>query len=133
LIDELPLFLLAAARAEGTSRLRGAADLRAKESDRLGAMAALLRNLGVGVTEHPDGMDVVGAPEGWSGAEVESMADHRLAMVGAIAGAASTEGVAVDDIDCIDVSYPGFVEALSSLGGSGHAYVLSSDGSEARP
>ncbi len=63
LIDELPLFLLAAAKAEGTSRLRGAAELRAKESDRLSAMAAMLRALGVQVIEYPDGMDVVGDPE----------------------------------------------------------------------
>ena len=62
-IDELPLFLLAAAKAKGVSRLRGAAELRAKESDRLRAMAALLRALGVKVVEHPDGMDVVRRPE----------------------------------------------------------------------
>ena len=64
LIDELPLFLLAAARAEGMSRLRGAAELRAKESDRLEVMASILRALGVDVTEYPDGMDVRGRPSG---------------------------------------------------------------------
>jgi 3-phosphoshikimate 1-carboxyvinyltransferase len=118
LVDEVPLFLLAAAKAEGTSRLRGAGDLRVKESDRLAAMAALLRALGVGVVEHPDGMDVIGDPWGWSGGTAVSMADHRLAMVGAIAGAASRKGVRVDDVECIGVSYPGFVEALDELGGS---------------
>ncbi len=70
LIDELPLFLLVAAKARGTSHLRGAGDLRAKESDRLSAMAALLRALGVDVVEHPDGMDVTGLPEGWRGGRV---------------------------------------------------------------
>lgn len=117
LIDELPLFLLVAARARGTSRLRGAGDLRAKESDRLSAMAALLRALGVDVVEHPDGMDVTGLPEGWRRGEVRSMADHRLAMVGAIAGAASREGVHVDDIACAAISYPEFVDTLARLGG----------------
>lgn len=117
LIDELPLFLLAAAKADGVSRLRGAAELRAKESDRLGAMTALLRALQVEVTEYPDGMDVTGNPDGWEGGSVEAREDHRLAMVGAIAGAASRRGVLVDDLDCIGVSYPGFAKALAGLGG----------------
>jgi 3-phosphoshikimate 1-carboxyvinyltransferase len=125
LIDELPLFLLAAARARGVSRLRGAAELRAKESDRLAAMGALLRALGVQVVEYPDGMDVVGEPGGWESGSVLAQADHRLAMVGAVAGAASLKGVHVDDLGCIAVSYPGFVEALSELGG---ACVVSEQG-----
>lgn len=118
LIDELPLFLLAAAKAEGTSCLRGAAELRAKESDRLSAMTAILRALGVRVNEHLDGMDVVGDPSGWTGGAILAQADHRMAMVGAIAGAASREGVRVDDVDCVSVSYPGFTEALAVLGGA---------------
>jgi 3-phosphoshikimate 1-carboxyvinyltransferase len=117
LIDELPLFLLAAAKAEGTSSLRGAAELRAKESDRLSAMTAILRSLGVQVIEYPDGMDVVGDPSGWTGGAILAHADHRMAMVGAVAGAASREGVGVDDIDCVSVSYPAFTEAFSALGG----------------
>ncbi|MFH1833996.1 MAG: 3-phosphoshikimate 1-carboxyvinyltransferase [bacterium] len=117
LIDELPLFLLAAARAEGTSHLSGAAELRAKECDRLQAMAAVLRALGVDATERPDGMAVVGDPGGWRGGAICACADHRVAMVGAIAGAASREGVMVDDVDCVSVSYPGFPDALAALGG----------------
>ena len=116
-IDELPLFLLAAARAEGVSRLRGAAELRAKESDRLRAMAAVLQALGVEVREHPDGMDVVGDPRGWAGGDLITEGDHRVAMVGAIAGAASSKGTTIDDADCIAVSYPGFVSDLEVLGG----------------
>jgi 3-phosphoshikimate 1-carboxyvinyltransferase len=116
-IDELPLFLLAAAKAEGVSRLRGAAELRAKESDRLAAMAALLRGLGVTVTEHEDGLDVVGDPRGWQGGVITSAGDHRIAMVGAVAGVASREGTYVDDIGCIAVSFPGFVERLRLIGG----------------
>jgi 3-phosphoshikimate 1-carboxyvinyltransferase len=118
LIDELPLFLLAAARAEGMSRLRGAAELRAKESDRLEVMASILRALGVDVTEYPDGMDVVGNPQGWHGGAAFPGADHRMAMVGAVAGAASRKGVVVADVDCISVSYPGFTETFESLGGT---------------
>jgi len=117
LIDELPLFLLAAAKAEGVSRLRGAAELRAKESDRLQVMASILRALGVAVIEQPDGMDVVGDPGGWNGGTVSPRADHRMAMVGAIAGAASRKGVLVEDVGCISVSYPGFADAFSALGG----------------
>ena len=116
-IDELPLFLLAAAKAEGISHLRGAAELRAKESDRLGAMAALLGALGVKVVEYPDGMDVYGKPDGWAGGGIATEADHRVAMAGAIAGAASTDGTTIDDVGCIAVSYPHFVRDLEGLGG----------------
>ena len=118
LIDELPLFLLAAARAHGTSHLRGAAELRAKESDRIQAMAALLRALGVEIEELPDGMDVTGVSEPWRGGSVQAHADHRLAMVAAIAGAASHEGVLLDNVGCIGVSYPTFLDTFGNLGGS---------------
>jgi 3-phosphoshikimate 1-carboxyvinyltransferase len=116
LIDELPLFLLAAARAQGVSRLRGAAELRAKESDRLRVMAANLQSLGVNVREYPDGMDVQGALEPWLGADIAAQGDHRMAMVGAIAGLISGEGVVVDDTDCMAVSFPTFMAELVRLG-----------------
>ncbi|MCE5253482.1 MAG: 3-phosphoshikimate 1-carboxyvinyltransferase [Actinomycetia bacterium] len=131
LIDELPLFLLAAAKARGTSRLRGAAELRAKESDRLRAMAGLLTSLGVEIVEHSDGMDVTGRPDGWQGGQVASHADHRLAMVGAVAGAASRKGVQVDDVECIGVSYPGFVDAFAALGGTSRTVHPTTDASRA--
>jgi 3-phosphoshikimate 1-carboxyvinyltransferase len=114
-IDELPLFLLAAARARGVSHLRGAAELRAKESDRLRAMTRLLETLGVRVVEHHDGMDVTGRPEGWVGGDLRTEGDHRVAMAGAIAGIASRGGTTIDDASCIAVSYPGFVHDLESL------------------
>ena len=117
LIDELPLFLLAAARARGRSQVRGAKELRVKESDRLTAMARLLETLGRRVVEHEDGLQVTGDPTAWPGGAVETQHDHRLAMVGAVAGAASMEGVMVDDVECIAVSYPDFVEVLQSLAG----------------
>lgn len=115
LIDELPVWALAAARARGTSRLRGAAELRVKESDRLAATAALLTSLGVSVREYPDGLDIVGRPEGWTGGVVASHGDHRLAMVGALAGLSSREGVTVDEVDCMAVSYPSFTATMEGL------------------
>jgi 3-phosphoshikimate 1-carboxyvinyltransferase len=115
LIDELPIWALAAARAVGTSRLRGAEELRAKESDRLASVAALLRALGTDVIEYEDGLDIVGRPAGWQGGAVRSRGDHRLAMTGAVAGLASVQGVEVDDLDCADVSFPGFAATIESL------------------
>lgn len=122
LIDELPIWALAAARARGISRLRGAAELRVKESDRLAAVAALLRTLSVEVTECADGLDIVGRPGGWEGGRVTTHGDHRLAMVGAVAGFAARSPVTVDDVGCIAVSFPAFVatmEALQSPRGAG--------------
>jgi 3-phosphoshikimate 1-carboxyvinyltransferase len=116
IIDELPVFLLAAAKAEGTSRVTGAEELRVKESDRLLAMGRLLAGLGVIVTEHNDGLEVVGRPAGWHSGRVITDGDHRLAMVGAIAGYASTSGVTIDDVGCMGVSFPGFVDTLCELG-----------------
>ncbi len=117
LIDEIPVWALAAARARGTSHLRGAAELRVKESDRLAAVAALLGALGVDVIEHPDGLDITGSPDGWSGGAVQSRGDHRLAMVGALAGLCSRTGVSVDDVACMDVSYPTFAATIQGLTG----------------
>jgi 3-phosphoshikimate 1-carboxyvinyltransferase len=118
LIDELPIWALAAARARGVSRLRDARELRVKESDRLAAVAALLRALGIEVTEHDDGLDIVGDPDGWEGGSVQAQGDHRLAMVGAVAGLASRRGVTVDDTASIAVSFPSFVATIEGLSGA---------------
>jgi 3-phosphoshikimate 1-carboxyvinyltransferase len=114
-IDELPIWALAAARADGVSHLRGAGELRVKESDRLSAISALLTALGVEVRETTDGLDITGRPQGWQGGGILTHGDHRLAMVGAVAGLASTAGVAVDDDSCIAVSYPGFAATIDAL------------------
>jgi len=115
MIDELPIWALAAAKAEGTSRLRGAAELRVKESDRISGMAELLRAIGVEVFEYQDGLDIVGRPQGWPGGTVEARADHRLAMAGAVAGLASSGQVTVDDMRSAAVSFPGFIATIESL------------------
>ncbi len=121
MIDELPIWALAAARAEGVSRLREAGELRVKESDRLSALATLLRALGVRVQEYDDGLDIEGRPEGWASGRIETHHDHRLSMVGAVAGLASRRGVTVDDVTCTNVSFPGFVDTMKKLTGSGRS------------
>jgi 3-phosphoshikimate 1-carboxyvinyltransferase len=114
-IDELPLFALAAAHARGESVLRGAEELRAKESDRIEATVDALRALGVRVCATDDGLRVVGVPARPRGGRIASRGDHRLAMLGAVAGLASREGVRVEDADAVTVSFPGFFEMLEEL------------------
>ena len=114
-IDELPLFALAAACARGESVLRGAAELRAKESDRIDATVDALRALGVRARATDDGLRVTGVPARPRGGRIASRGDHRLAMLGAVAGLASREGVRVDGADAVTVSFPGFFEMLAEL------------------
>lgn len=114
-IDELPLFALAAACARGESRLRGAAELRAKETDRIEATVDALRALGARARAHEDGFSITGVPTRLRGGRMESRGDHRLAMLGAVAGLASREGVRIGDADAVSVSFPGFFEMLDEL------------------
>ncbi|HEY7178485.1 MAG TPA: 3-phosphoshikimate 1-carboxyvinyltransferase [Gaiella sp.] len=114
-IDELPLFALAAACARGESVLRGAEELRAKESDRIDATVDALRALGARARATDDGLRVTGVPARPRGGRIESRGDHRLAMLGAVAGLASREGVRIEDADAVAVSFPGFFELLSEL------------------
>jgi 3-phosphoshikimate 1-carboxyvinyltransferase len=116
-IDELPLFALAAAYARGESRLRGAGELRAKESDRIEATVDALRSLGARARATPDGLVVTGVPTRLRGGRVDSRGDHRIAMLGSVAGLASGEGVRVDGADCVDVSFPGFHDLVAALRG----------------
>ena len=115
-IDELPLVALAACFAEGETTIRDAAELRRKESDRIETVSATLTALGATVETSEDGMRIEGTG-GLSGGAVDSHGDHRIAMLGAIAGLASREGVEVADMDAAAVSYPGFEADLASLGG----------------
>ncbi len=115
MIDELPLFALAASMARGTSRVRGAAELRAKESDRIDTVATALRAVGARATPTDDGFAVRGVPTRPRGGAVSAAGDHRLAMLAAVAGLVSKEGVQIEGADAAAVSFPGFYELLDSL------------------
>ena len=114
LIDELPVLAVAAALLPGTSRISGAAELRVKESDRVAAMAAGLGRMGADVTELPDGWEIRG-PRRLEGARVASAGDHRVAMALAVAGLLADGETEIEDAECVDVSYPGFWDALEAL------------------
>jgi 3-phosphoshikimate 1-carboxyvinyltransferase len=113
-IDELPLVALMGCFAEGETRVRGAAELRVKESDRIATVVQGLRDLGGEIEATPDGFVVRGSG-GLRGGRLEAQGDHRLALLGAVAGLASEEGVTVVGMEAADVSYPGFSADLASL------------------
>ena len=113
-IDELPLVALLACFAEGETVVGGAAELRAKESDRIAGVVEGLAGLGADIEAQPDGF-VVRGTGGLRGGTLDARGDHRLAMVGAIAGLASQEGVEVEGFDAVAVSYPGFERDLALL------------------
>jgi 3-phosphoshikimate 1-carboxyvinyltransferase len=113
-IDELPLVALAACFAEGETTIRDAAELRRKESDRIETVSEALRTLGANVETSEDGMRIQGGG-GLRGGAIDSHGDHRIAMLGAIAGLASSQGVEVQRMDAAAVSYPGFERDLASL------------------
>jgi len=116
LIDELPVILALAATCKGRTRLRGAAELRVKESDRLAVMARGLETLGVELEEFEDGMDVIGGAIG--AGTVDGAGDHRCAMSFCVLGLVASGPVTVFGCHNINTSYPGFVHDLSLLGGN---------------
>jgi 3-phosphoshikimate 1-carboxyvinyltransferase len=113
-IDELPLVALLGCFAEGETVVRGAGELRVKESDRIATVVDGLRGLGAEIEALPDGFVVRGAGR-LRGGRIESHGDHRLALLGAVAGLASEEGVEVVGMDAATVSYPGFAEHVGML------------------
>jgi 3-phosphoshikimate 1-carboxyvinyltransferase len=113
-IDELPLVALLGCFAEGETVVSGAAELRAKESDRIAGIVEGLAGLGAEIEGRPDGFAVRGTG-GLRGGTLDARGDHRLAMVGAVAGLGSREGVEVEGFDSVEVSYPGFERDLRSL------------------
>ncbi|TMA55576.1 MAG: 3-phosphoshikimate 1-carboxyvinyltransferase [Deltaproteobacteria bacterium] len=116
LIDELPVLAVAAALAEGTTTIAGAAELRVKESDRLAALEQLGR-LGVGLSTTADGLVVRGsAGRPLHAGRIASLGDHRIAMAFAVAGLVADAGVEIVDPACAAVSFPGFFERLAALG-----------------
>lgn len=115
MIDEFPAFAIAAAFARGRTLVRGAEELRQKESDRIGALCRELGALGVGIIETPDGFSIHGA-SGLRGGLVSPSGDHRLAMALAVGGLAADGPVVVKGAEVIAESFPNFPEALRSLG-----------------
>ncbi len=118
LIDELPLLAVLAARADGVTVIRGASELRVKESDRLAATAAALRAMGARVEELPDGLRIPG-PQSLAGGIVETLADHRIAMSFAVAALTASDETDLRGASCVDVSYPAFFDDLTSIRSDG--------------
>ncbi|MBI5598502.1 MAG: 3-phosphoshikimate 1-carboxyvinyltransferase [Deltaproteobacteria bacterium] len=123
-IDEFPILCVAAAFADGMTSIRGAGELRVKESDRIAVMAGSLKKIGVRVKELKDGIIIEGAGSaGWmagkagrvGGGIIESRGDHRIAMSMAVAGLASKRGVEIKGAGCVDVSYPGFFKYIDEV------------------
>jgi 3-phosphoshikimate 1-carboxyvinyltransferase len=114
-IDELTLVALLGAHAEGETVVRGAEELRLKESDRIAGVVEGLRGLGADIEATPDGFAVRGDGSPLKGGTISSRGDHRMAMLGAVAGLASTEGVDVVGMEAAAVSYPGFEQDLRAL------------------
>ena len=115
LIDELPILAVAASHARGETVVRGAGELRAKESNRIETVVDELRRVGGHVRATPDGFRIRGVPARLRGGVVDSHGDHRLAMLGAVVGVASREGVVLRGAEAAAVSFPGFFEVLEQI------------------
>lgn len=121
-IDEFPALFIAATNAEGITRLRGAEELRVKESDRLQAMADGLAVLGVEHTLVEDGIDIVGRAKGddtapsYAGGTVDSLGDHRIAMAFAVAALRASSEIVIEDCANVATSFPGFLGLLERIG-----------------
>jgi 3-phosphoshikimate 1-carboxyvinyltransferase len=115
LVDELPLFAIVAALARGDSVVRGARELRAKETDRIESVTNSLRALGIRIEARDDGFRVRGVPSRPKGGSMQSAGDHRIAMLGAVAGLVSREGVRIGDAEVVSISFPGFFDLLDSV------------------
>lgn len=119
-IDEFPALFIAAANAEGTTRLRGAEELRVKESDRIQAMADGLAILGVEHTVVEDGIDIVGNSRedvpSYGGGRIDSLGDHRIAMAFTVAALRASDEIVIDDCANVGTSFPNFVELATRIG-----------------
>jgi 3-phosphoshikimate 1-carboxyvinyltransferase len=116
LIDEVPVLAVAACAASGRTRIRDAAELRVKESDRIRGLATELGRLGARITERDDGLEIEGGAR-LRGGVVSSGGDHRMAMALVVAGLAADAPTVIEDTACIDTSFPGFLETLNELAG----------------
>ncbi len=114
IIDEIPVIAVAATQADGVTEIRGAKELRVKESDRIKTVASELRKLGAVVEELEDGLRIPG-PQKLKGSVVQSYGDHRIAMSLAVAGLIAEGETIIENTDCIETSFPGFEILLKSL------------------
>jgi 3-phosphoshikimate 1-carboxyvinyltransferase len=115
LIDELPILAVAACHARGETVVRGAEELRAKESNRIEAVVEELRRVGAHIRATRDGFRIKGVPARLRGGVVDSRGDHRLAMLGAVVGIASREGVDLRGAEAAATSFPGFFDVLEQV------------------
>ena len=114
LIDEIPVLVLAATQAEGTSVISGAEELRVKESDRLKAITSELTKMGAKIEEKKDGL-VIHGPTKLKGAVLESYGDHRIAMTLAVAGLIAEGETKIRNVECVETSFPGFDKLMKSV------------------
>jgi len=115
LVDELPLVALLAVHARGKSFVRGAQELRVKETDRIEAVTDGLRSFGAHIHSREDGWEINGVPTRLKGGRIDARGDHRIAMLGAVAGLASREGVQIVGPETVAISFPGFFQLLESV------------------
>ncbi|MFH0880785.1 MAG: 3-phosphoshikimate 1-carboxyvinyltransferase [Lentisphaerota bacterium] len=116
LIDEIPILCVAAALADGRTIIRDAAELRVKESDRIASMVGNLKLMGVKAEERPDGLVIDGPSEIKTSGSVRSFGDHRIAMSMAILALHADAPLCINNVACVETSYPGFWDDLRSLG-----------------
>jgi 3-phosphoshikimate 1-carboxyvinyltransferase len=115
-IDEIPILAVVAARAEGVTVFRDAAELRVKESDRIATTVGMLRSFGVEVEERDDGFEVRGTDRPLRAARIHAAGDHRIAMSAAVAALVAADAVRIDDVDNVATSFPSFVDRMTALG-----------------
>ena len=115
LIDELPLIALLAAHARGETVVSGARELRVKETDRIEAVTDGLQSFGARIHSRDDGWTITGVPTRLRGGRMDARGDHRIAMLAAVAGLASREGVAIEGADAAAISFPGFYDLLDGI------------------
>ena len=116
MIDEIPVFALLAAQADGITKITGARELRAKESDRIEAVRSQFEKLGIEIEALEDGLIINGYPGyGIKGAVTDSFGDHRIAMTLAVASLISQSAVTIRNAECVNISFPGFYERLESI------------------
>lgn len=114
MIDEIPILAILATQAEGTTEIRGAAELRVKECDRINAICINLKRMGADIIEFDDGFDITG-PTPLKSATIETFDDHRIAMAFTIAGLVANVPVELDNPDCVNISFPEFYSSLRKV------------------